>query len=242
MHQVRSVIRQQTPLSYRTRGGADDLNLSVLDIWAAQQLQCRWQGFKVRRAHIRAKTGVDLGAQARNEIREDRARAVRVTTQLPGGALDNEEERIDDDEERGERLGDDGDEHSISAPWEDATGDQMAVGEACADGGSSRQKKRPGAASSPSSEAHAPRRSSATPATAGAVGTAAPEGRTSGDIAPRLATKRTKKKKNYVTGGPMRAAATEPMAPTHDAAAELAVCGRPYAAGTEPAVDLTLDC
>ena len=229
--QVRATIRQQTPSSYRPRGGADDLNLSVLDIWAAQQLQCRWQGFKVRRAHIRAKTGVDLGAQARDEIREDRARAVRVATQLPGGALDNEEERIDDDEERVERLGGDGDEHSLSAPWEGASGDQTAVAGACADGGRAcRQKKRPGAASAPSSpEARAPRRSSATPATAG-------------DIEARLTKKRTKKKKNSVTGGPMRAAATEPMATTHGAAVELGACGWPYAAGTEPAVDLTLDC
>ena len=231
MHQVRSAIRQQTPSGYRTRGGVDDLNLSVLDIWAAQQLQCRWQGFKVRRAHIRAKTGVDLGAQARDEIREDRARAVRVATQLPGGALGNEEERIDDDEERVERLGGDGDEHSLSAPWEGASGDQTAVAGACADGGRAcRQKKRPGAAPAPSPEARAPRRSSATPASAGI-------------IEARHTKKRTKKKKNYVTGaGPMRAAATEPMATTHDAAAELGACGWPYAAGTDPAVDLTLDC
>ena len=235
MHQVRSAIRQQTPSSYRTRGGADDLNLSVLDIWAAQQLQCRWQGFKVRRAHIRARTGIDLGAQARDEIREDRARAVSVAAHLPGGALDNEEERIDDEEERVERLGGDGDEHSISTPWEDASGDQMAVGGACADGGSSpacRQKKRPGAASSPSPEARASRRSSGTSISS----------RNSGDMETAPAKKRTKKKKNSATAGPMRAAATEPMAPTHNAAAELGACGWPYAPGTEPAVDLTLDC
>ena len=55
-------------MRYRSRGSAAELNLSVLDIWAAQQLQCRWQGFKVRRAAMRAKTGIDLGAQAREEI------------------------------------------------------------------------------------------------------------------------------------------------------------------------------
>ena len=206
---VRSAIRQQTPMRYRSRGSAAELNLSVLDIWAAQQLQCRWQGFKVRRAAMRAKTGIDLGAQAREEIRETRARTRERLREERRREEEGEEGRGEEAEAEGAGLG--AGDGARRAEDTGAPVQQMAVGRACAAGGSSAACGQEDDAS--------------------ASATTSPKGR-----------RRAKKKKNYVTGGPMRAAATEPMAPAHGAAAEPGASGWPNATGTEPAVDLMLDC
>ena len=91
---VRNAIRVQTKSKWRqsqlkgVTSSSDETPLSVLDIWAAQQLQCRWQGFKVRAKMKKTKTGVDLGADARAAILEDRKIAEEQEKRSSAGSSD----------------------------------------------------------------------------------------------------------------------------------------------------------